>query len=196
MVIIHEVLISDEIVHEQFLCDLSACKGACCHEGDYGAPVDQEEMNTLNHYLELIIESLPENSQEKIKNSGAFTYYKEPKQWGTACHEDGACVFLTKNEMGISLCGIEKTWKNGQIPFQKPISCHLYPLRVSKNEIVGFEAWNYDRWDICSAACTLGKKEKLPVYRFVKDAIIRLKGEDFYQEMDAAALHILNQDDL
>ena len=189
MLVIADVLISEEIVEEQFACNLQACKGACCWEGDYGAPVSSEEMETINQYLDLIIPNLSEESKHLISEEGSFTYYKEPKVWGTSCHTDGACIFLTKNELGISMCSIEKTWFDGKIPFRKPISCHLYPIRISQNEIVGFEAWNYDRWDICSAACTKGKHEKIPVYKFVKEAIIRSKGEAFYEELEAAAEH-------
>lgn len=190
MLVIGDVLVSDDILEEKFMCDLHACKGACCVEGDYGAPVDDLEMETIKKYKDLISQNLPENSQIYLQSNDGFTYYKNPGVWGTSCHEDGACVFLTKNELGIAVCGIEKTWHEGKIPFQKPVSCHLYPVRISTNEISGFEAWNYDQWDICSAACTKGKKEKMPLYQFVKHAIIRKKGQSFYDELDAAAQHM------
>ena len=190
MLVIQDTLISEEIVEEQFHCNLSACKGACCHEGDYGAPVDADEEKIIHQYLDIIKTNLTAEAIEFIDQNGALTFYKEPKVLGTSCLPDGACVFLTKNEMGISMCGIEKTWYEGKIPFQKPVSCHLYPIRVSSNDIIGFEAWNYDRWDICSAACVKGKEEKMPIYKFVKDAIIRKKGQDFYDELDAAAQHL------
>jgi Fe-S-cluster containining protein len=190
MLVIGDVLVSDDLVKEKFVCDLHACKGACCTEGDYGAPVEHQEMETIKIYLDVISKNLPPASQEYLKNHDGFTFYKDPGVWGTSCHEDGACVFLTKNELGISVCGIEKTWYEGKIPFQKPISCHLYPVRIALNEISGFEAWNYDQWDICSAACTKGKKEKVPLYQFVKDAIIRKKGQDFFDEIHAAAEHL------
>ncbi len=190
MLIVQDILVSDELIEEKFSCDLKACKGACCVEGDYGAPLDSDEMNTIKNYMEVISENLSERSVDMIKNQGGFTFYDKPKIWGTSCHEDGACVFLIQNELGISICGIEKTWQEGKIPFQKPISCHLYPIRISKNDIAGFEAWNYDRWDICSAACTKGKNEKIPVYIFVKDAIIRKKGMDFFEELEAGAQHL------
>ncbi|MBK8624745.1 MAG: DUF3109 family protein [Saprospiraceae bacterium] len=193
MLVIQDILISEEIIEEKFFCDLNACKGACCTEGDYGAPVDDEEMDSIHQYIDVIKENLPVRSQELIDSQGGFTFFKKPKVWGTTCHEDGACVFLTTNELGISICGIEKTWYEGKIPVNKPISCHLYPIRISKNDIVGFEAWNYDRWDICSAACAKGEKEKMPIYKFVKDAIIRKKGEGFYDELDAAAEFMKNE---
>ena len=190
MLVIGDVLVSDDLVEEKFICDLNACKGACCTEGDYGAPVDQHEMETIKKYMDVITENLPERSKEFLKTQEGFTYYHDPGVWGTSCHEDGACVFLTKNELGISVCGIEKSWYEGKITFQKPISFHLYPVRIAMNEISGFEAWNYDQWDICSAACAKGKKEKVPLYRFVKDAIIRKKGQDFYDELDAASEYV------
>ena len=190
MLVIQDILISDDIIEEKFFCDLNVCKGACCTEGDYGAPVEPEEMVTINTYLDIIIENLPDKSKTLLNSSDGFTFYKKPGVWGTTCHEDGACVFLTKNELGISVCGIEKTWSEGKIPFQKPISCHLYPIRISKNDIAGFEAWNYDRWDICAAACLKGNKEKIQLYRFVKDAIVRKKGQDFYEELESAAKYI------
>lgn len=194
MLVIQDVLISDDIIKEQFHCNLNACKGACCWEGDYGAPVSKEEIDTINQHMDVIKTNLNEDSVALLEKEGGFTFYKQPKVWGTTCHSNGACVFLTKNELGISICGIEKTWYEGKIPYQKPISCHLYPIRVSENDIVGFEAWNYDEWDICSAACAKGKEEKMPVYRFVKDAIIRKKGQGFYEELNAAAEHMLGGD--
>lgn len=193
MLIIQDTLISEEIVEEMFACDLNACKGACCVEGDYGAPLEEEEMQMLEMYKDIIIENLPENSKEYLRNNSGYELYKDYKVWGTSCHDDGACVFMTRNEFGIAMCGIEKTWREGKIPFQKPISCHLYPIRISSNDVIGFEAWNYDRWDICSAACDRGKKERIPLYQFVKDAIIRKKGADFFEELDAAAQNLKDQ---
>lgn len=187
MLIIQDTLISEDIIEEMFACDLHACKGACCVEGDYGAPLEAEEMKYLEQYKDLIIEALPEVSKQYLKDHLGFEFYKEYNTWGTSSHDDGACVFMTRNELGMALCGIEKVWREGKIPFQKPISCHLYPIRISSNEISGFEAWNYDRWDICSAACSHGKKESIPLHHFVKDAIIRKKGETFFEELDAAA---------
>jgi len=193
MIVIQDTLISEEIIEEKFFCDLNACKGACCTEGDYGAPVEESEMEDIRKHMKAIIENLPQRSKDILQNEDGFMFYKKPKVWGTLCHKDGACIFLTTNELGISICGIEKTWREGKIPIHKPISCHLYPIRISRNDIIGFEAWNYDRWDICSAACSKGEKEKMPVYKFVKDAIIRSKGVAFYEELEAAAMHLKKQ---
>lgn len=186
MIVIGDVLISEEVLTEQFHCQLNACKGACCWEGDYGAPINDKEKLILDTNLEKIKSFLPTRSVEYLENNKAYKFYSKPKVWATPCHDDGACVYLTTDEVtGIAKCGIEKAFEHGAIDFQKPISCHLYPIRVSKNDIVGFEAWNYDRWDICNAACSFGKEKQIPIYQFVKDAIIRLKGPEFYEQLDA-----------
>ena len=94
---------------------------------------------------------------------------------------------MTYDALGIAQCGIEQAWRDGKVAFRKPISCQLYPIRVEKNEVVGFEALNYDRWDICSAACEKGRREQVPVYQFLREALVRKYGQDFYDELDAAA---------
>ena len=193
MIVIQDVLISDEILEEEFHCNLSACKGACCWEGDYGAPVTKSEMQTIKNILPKIEPYLSETSKNMIHQEQAFTHYTFSDKsgiWGTSLQNDGSCIFLVRDELGIAKCSFENAYKNGETDFRKPISCHLYPIRVSANDIAGFEAWNYDRWEICSAACTLGKQKKMPVFRFVKDAIIRLKGPEFYDELEAAYEHL------
>lgn len=190
MILVQDVLISDDIISENFICNLNACKGACCYEGDYGAPVTKEEEELMTQHKKVIAEYLPQESKDLLQSEGVSQYFEEPKFQGTTLHPDGACVFMYRNEIGMALCGIEKAYKDGNIPMNKPRSCHLYPIRVVQNPEVGFEAWNYDRWDICSAACDLGNKESVPIYVFLKDSIIAYKGEDFYEELDAAAQHM------
>jgi len=187
MLVIQDVLISEDIVEEKFLCDLNACKGVCCSAGDYGAPVEKAEMEMITKFLPHLEPYLADVSKAYLTDGQPFTYYKEPGVWGTSCHKDGDCIFLNRDMLGIAYCTVEKAWRDGVIPVNKPVSCHLYPIRISANEIAGFEAWNYDRWDICKAACERGKKEKMPLYQFVKDAIIRKKGVEFYEELEAAA---------
>ena len=122
-----------------------------------------------------------------IEEKVPYTFYEEPKEYGTSLIENGACAFIAYDERGIAKCGIEQAYLAGATDFQKPVSCHLYPVRVSKDPKVGFEALNYDKWDICSAACELGKKEQVPVYKFVKNGLIRKYGKAFYKELKAAA---------
>jgi len=187
MFIIQEILVSDDIIEKQFLCNLSACKGACCWEGDFGAPLEKEEIASLEKDYEAIKPFLSEAGKAVIEKEGKYTWFEEPKENGTPLAEGAACAYMTYNELGIAQCGIEQAHKAGATDFLKPISCHLYPIRINKEETVGFEALNYDKWDICSAACSLGEKEQLPVYKFVKNAIIRKYGKAFYEELDAAA---------
>jgi len=187
MIVIQDVLINDEIIEKKFVCNLNACKGACCWEGDFGAPTNVEELTQIQAYNEVIASLLPEKNQKLLAENGGFTYYEEAEINGTTLLPDGSCVYLAKDELGIASCSIEKAHKLGLIPVNKPISCHLYPIRVEKNLYTNFEAWNYDEWDICSAACSLGDSLKVPVYQFLKEAIIRSKGEDFYDELAAVA---------
>jgi hypothetical protein len=190
MLIVQDKLISDELIEEQFVCNLTACKGACCWEGDFGAPLNKAELPILNQIYAQVRPYLTEAGQKAIDENGCYQYFKGMKGYGTTLVNGGACAFMTLSRDGVAQCGIEQAWRDGKIPFQKPISCHLYPIRVTKNPHINVEMLNYDRWDICAAACTLGKKEKMPVYRFLQQALIRAYGEDFYEELDAAAQYM------
>jgi len=190
MIIVQDILVSDDVIEKQFLCNLKSCKGACCWEGDWGAPLAEEEKAILDEIYPKIKSYLTEEGREVIEKQGAYVYNEEPAEFGTSLITNKACAFMTKDELGIAHCGIEQAHNDGIIDFKKPISCHLYPLRVSRDERIGFEALNYDSWDICNAACSLGKKEQLPVYIFVQDAIKRKYGDDFYDELHAAATHL------
>lgn len=190
MVIVQEILISEDVLKEHFRCNLDACKGACCWEGDFGAPLEPAEMETLEKIYPDIKPFLRPEGIRVLEEQGLFVYFKGLKDFGTPLLDDGACAFLTFEKNGVAKCGIEKAFEEGATDFRKPISCHLYPIRVSKNEKAGFEALNYDRWDICSAACTAGKKEQIPVFRFAKAALIRKYGEEFYEELEAVANYL------
>lgn len=189
MIIVQDKLVSDDVVQEQFICNLDACKGACCWEGDSGAPLEKAELSVLDDIFETVKPYLSPAGIAAIEKQGKYIFYEEAKEWGTTLVDNGPCAYMTL-ENGVAQCGIERAWRDGKVEFRKPISCQLYPIRVEKNEEVGFEALNYDRWDICSAACEKGKKEQVAVYQFLKDAIIRKYGEDFYEELDAAAQYL------
>lgn len=190
MFIVQDKLISDDLIEEKFLCNLNACKGACCVEGDYGAPLDREELKTLETIYDVVAPFLTEAGKKAIAQQGHYVWVEEDQTHATPLLGDGACVYMTTDTLGIRRCGIEQAFRAGATDFYKPISCHLYPIRVEKNEKTGFEALNYDEWDICSAACTAGKKADLAVYKFVKDALVRKYGADFYDELDSLAQHI------
>lgn len=188
MLMIDNILISEEVLESKFICALDQCKGACCYEGDFGAPISDEEKHILDEIYPKVKPYLDGKSIEQIEKNGLYQYYREMKSWGTTLMPDGACVFMTRDEKGIAACGIEKAFKHGEIEFQKPISCHLYPVRVKENKAQGFIAVNYDQWEICKAACSLGESHKMPLYRFVKDALIRRFGAEFYAQLEDAAL--------
>lgn len=185
VIAIQEVLISKEVFDQKFICDLSKCKGACCREGDYGAPLEANEIAAIKETYPKFKQHLKDEARVKIEKEGFSSYYKEPGFDGTPLLDDGSCVYLHEDALGFLSCGIEKEYNAGNIPFKKPISCHLYPIRVSENEKTGFKAMNYDRWDICAAACKLGQKNKVPVFQFLKEAISRKFGTPFYEEMEA-----------
>jgi hypothetical protein len=193
MIVVQDKLVSDDVVSEQFVCNLSACKGACCWEGDSGAPLEKAELAELDAIFEQVMPYLSPAGIAAIEAQGKYIWYEEAQEWGTTLVDNGPCAYMTLDTLGVAQCGIERAWRDGVVAFRKPISCQLYPIRVEKNEQVGFEALNYDRWDICSAACEKGKKEQVPVYVFLKDAIIRKYGVDFYEELDGAAQFLKEQ---
>ena len=193
MVVIGDILVSDEVVSEKFVCNLNACKGACSWEGDFGAPVSEKEKQILDDIYLSIKPFLSVEGQEVLEKEGKYTYYKQVDEWGTPLLENAACAYLTYNDLGIAQCGIERAYLAGATSFIKPISCHLYPIRV-KSEIAGYEWLNYEKWHICNAACSLGKELKIPVFQFVKEAIIRKYGAPFYEELYAYyQTHFMNK---
>jgi Protein of unknown function (DUF3109) len=188
MVVVQDKLVSDDIFEENFICNLDKCKGACCWEGDFGAPLTLDELKILDKIYPKVRPFLTEEGQKAIDKDGCYEQAED--DYGTTLINGGPCAFMTKDVLGTAHCGIEQAWKAGVVDFRKPISCHLYPIRVSTNEIAGFEALNYDKWDICSAACQLGNEHKVPVYQFLKDALVRKYGEGFYEEMEASAAYL------
>ena len=188
MVIVQDLLVSDDILHSHFICDLNRCKGACCVEGDFGAPLEDAELATLDEIMPKVFPYLPQKSVEALMANGAYYYVKENKEYCTTLVDDGPCAFMTMTENGISACGIEMAWKDGKIDWQKPISCHLYPVRTVKNSNGEDYALNYDRWDICRNACNA--KLQVPLFRFVKDALVRKYGSEFYDQLEAYKLEL------
>ena len=188
MIEIDNVLISDEIVEEQFVCDLVKCKGGCCEDGDAGAPLEKDELDELIHNYETIKPYLTAEGIKAIEKKGKYLFDWE-FGWVTPTIKGEMCAYGYRDENGIIKCGIEKAYNEGKISWKKPISCHLFPIRVSRSkEDKNLEYLNYEpRQDLCNAACKLGKRLKVPVYIFLKDSIIRKYGEEFYKALEAAA---------
>lgn len=189
MLIIQDKLVNDDVLQSYFACDLNACKGACCWEGDYGAPIENDEIDQIDSNLTSIRQYLDKESNSIIDTEGYSTYYKDINTLGTSLKAKGDCVFL-KRENGVAYCAIEKAYYDGKSDFLKPVSCHLYPVRIDHDPHTGFEILSYHRWHICNAACAKGKKEQIPLHKFIKQGIIRKYGEEFYNELEAFAAYI------
>ena len=180
MIQIGRTLISEELLTEAFQCDLEACKGACCVEGDAGAPLELEEADLLEQEYEAIAPYLLEEGKAAIEQQGKSVIDSDG-DLGTPLVNGGACAYAVF-EGGKALCGIEQAWKEGATSFRKPVSCHLYPVRIQSYQ--SFDAVNYHRWNICSPACALGRALQQPVFVFLKDALIRRFGAEWYAELE------------
>ena len=193
MIAINNILISDEVVKEQFVCDLGKCKGACCVDGDAGAPLEKEELQHINDVFEAVLPYLNEESKKEIDRQGRYVYDKE-YGWVTPTIDSKICVYGIVDKQGIVKCGIEQAYLDGKVTWKKPISCHLFPIITKKSKRTATEYVNYEpREDNCKAACALGKKLKVPVYQFLKEPLIRKFGKEFYEALDASANHLINK---
>ncbi len=191
MIIIDHVLVSDQVVEEQFVCDLTKCKGGCCEDGDAGAPLENKEKEYVKDFFEIVKPYMTKEGIKEIKQVGPYLFDRE-FGWVTPTIEGKICAYGYKDKEGIIKCAFEQAYNDGKIPWKKPISCHLFPIKLSKSKSdPGIEYLNYEpREDLCKAACSLGKKLKVPAYVFLKESIIRKYGETFYETLDATAQHL------
>jgi len=188
MIAINDILVSNEVVEEQFICDLEKCKGGCCVDGDAGAPLEKTELLELKSVYKAVLPYLSEESKIVLEKEGKYVYDKE-FGWVTPTLGNGMCAYGLVDKKGIVKCGIEQAYNDGKISWKKPISCHLFPIRIKKTkrgEVVNYEP----REDLCAPACALGEKLKLPVYQFLKEPLIRKFGKDFYEALAATAKHL------
>ena len=185
MIVFENTIISDDVVTEKFVCDLSKCKGACCIQGDTGAPLLEEELSVLDDIFEDIKEFLTEESIKAIEQQGKY-FIDVQGEYVTALVDGKQCAYVFTDENGIAKCAIEKAFNEGVISFRKPISCYLYPIRVSKYN--DYDAVNYHQWDICKDARCLGKKLDVSVLQFLKEPIIQRFGEDVYEVLTQVKL--------
>lgn len=180
---IGDVLISDEVLTERFVCDLENCMGACCIEGDAGAPVDLDEIMQIEEVLPIIWDQLSIPARKVINKQGVA--YTDPEgQLVTSIVNNKDCVFTCYDEKGCCFCALEKAYREGETRFYKPLSCHLYPIRHKK--VGDLDALNYHQWEVCKAAVLLGQKKDVRVYEFLKEPLIRKFGEAWYQELTEA----------
>jgi hypothetical protein len=180
MLLINNTAISDDVADRFFVCELSKCKGACCVEGDAGAPLEVSELPILD---KIFSKGKPYLSPEGIKAIEAQGLYvkAEDGDYETPTIGNRECAYAIYDDRGILKCAIEQAYLDGQIDFKKPISCHLYPIRITKYE--QYHALNYDRWHICSPACDHGRELGVELYKFLKEPLIRAYGQDWYSEL-------------
>jgi hypothetical protein len=181
MMKIGEVLVSDDVRDVEFVCHIEKCKGACCVEGDLGAPLEEEELPILEEIRERVRPYLTPEGNKAIDDQGTWIL-DEDGDYSTPTIGGKECAYSHYDAQGILKCGIEQANLDGKIGFRKPISCHLYPIRITRKK--GFEAVNYHKWSICSAACTFGKSLQVPLYKFLKDPLIRKYGADWYGQLE------------
>lgn len=179
MVEIGDKLVSLDLFKEMFCCDLQTCKGACCVEGDAGAPTDMDEIPGLEEAAELLYDELTPEAQQVIDEEGVV-YIDRDGQFVTSIVNDRDCVFAVKDKDGTVLCAIDRAYRQGRTEVEKPLSCALYPIRLSK--VGDTTAVNYHRWNICHCACTLGQQQGIPLYQFLREPLIRAFGQTWYDE--------------
>lgn len=181
MIIIDDTLISDEIYTESFVCDLSACSGGCCVHGDAGAPLDKTEIKILADIFSAVKPYMRAEGIQAIEEGG--THLEDSAgDYTTPLVNGQECVYVYFDENNIAKCAIEKAWEEGKVEFKKPISCHLYPIRITKYST--YDALNYHRWPICNCARVKGKSLKVKIYQFLKEPLIRKYGASWYEQLD------------
>lgn len=190
MLQVGDVVVSFDVLKEKFLCDLSACHGACCIEGDAGAPLELDEVAQIEDVLPLIWDELSPEAREIIDKQGV-AYVDREGDLVTSIVGGKDCVFTCYDGRGCCYCAIERAFREGKTKFMKPVSCHLYPIRVK--DFGTFKGVNYNRWDVCKAAVLLGQKEDLPVYKFLREPLIRKFGAEWYAELETAVEELKKQ---
>ena len=189
MIVIENVLISDDVVEKQFVCDLGKCKGGCCEDGDAGAPIEKKEMAIITEVYEKVKPYLTMAAIAVIEKKGKYVYDEE-FGWVTPTlpSDNEICVYAYREANGLIKCAFEQAYYEGVIPWKKPISCHLYPIIAKPGKHDDYDRVNYSpREKMCSPACVLGEQLKIPAYKFLKEPLIRKYGKDFYEALDTVA---------
>lgn len=187
MIAIDSILLSDEVVEGQFVCDLNACKGGCCEDGDAGAPLTKDELDEVKKAYEEVIPYMTREGIAEVEKQGLYRYDKD-FGWVTPTIGGAICAYGYRDEKGIIKCAFEQAYNEGKISWKKPVSCHLYPIKVKESRHSGIVMVNYEpREKLCAPGCALGEKLKVPAYVFLKESIIRKFGEEFYEVLDKIA---------
>jgi len=191
MIAIDNTLISEDILDKKFVCDLTACKGACCVAGDSGAPLEKDELKILDTILDKVKPYMVAKGIKAIAEKGAYVIDGDGDYTTTLVSDGAECAFVYFDENKIAKCAIEKAYLEKIIDWQKPISCHLYPIRITKHKT--YDAVNYDKWSVCAPACKCGEKLDVPVYKFLKVPLIRKYGKDWFKQLEKSAALFLKK---
>jgi hypothetical protein len=190
MIKVDNCLISEDVIEKSFACNVSACKGVCCIEGDAGAPLEKEEIDIISQNIGTIKTEMDETGLALLKEEGFAEKDPFDQMDVTTCKENKECVFVVRKD-GILNCAIEIANKKNDFGFPKPLSCHLYPIRIDKYS--EYYALNYHRWSICADACTKGAADDIKVYQFAQHALERKFGEQWYKDLERAAKEYFNK---
>ena len=178
-----------DLLEKRFVCDLNACKGACCVAGDSGAPLDKEEIPILEKIVDKVKPYMVKKGVKAIEKHGVYVVDSDGDYTTTLVSEKGECAFVYFDDNKIAKCAIEKAYMEGKVDWKKPISCHLYPVRITAHK--NYDAVNYSKWDVCKPACECGKQLDVPVYKFLKEPLIRKYGKDWFKQLEKSAeLHL------
>jgi hypothetical protein len=190
MIKVDNCLISEDVIERSFACNVLACKGVCCIEGDAGAPLDADELDIISTHIEAIKTEMDAEGLALLASDGFAEKDPSDMMDVTTCKPNKECVFVVRKD-GILNCAIEIANQKQDFGFPKPISCHLYPIRLAKYS--DFYALNYHRWGICADACTKGQEEDIKVYQFAKSALVRQFGAAWYAHLETAVKEHLNR---
>lgn len=184
MFLIQNTLVSLDVIEKEFCCDLETCRGCCCIEGDAGAPVSDEEVAEIEQILPILLPDMTKEARAVVEKQG-ISYLDPSGERVTSIVNDKDCIFARTDHNGWCYCLIEKAYHAGKIGFKKPISCHLYPIRLTR--VGNYTGVEYHRWDICHCARQLGKRKHIPLYQFLREPLVRRFGEAWYAELELTA---------
>jgi len=184
MIAIDNTIVSEHLLEKKFVCDLAACKGECCVAGDAGAPLDEDELEMLKKVLPKVKPYMQPEGIKAVEEQGVYVF-DEDGELVTPLIDGKECAFTIFDDKGIAKCAIEQAYYDGKIKWKKPISCHLYPVRITKYK--DYDAVNYHKWNVCRPACKCGEKLDVPVYKFLREPLIRKYGENWYKQLELAA---------
>ncbi len=184
MISIDNTLISDDVFDKKFVCDLNACKGGCCVAGESGAPLEKDELAMIEGVVEKVKPYMNKRGRKAIEKHGAWVLDSDGDYTTTLVAKNKECAFVIFDENKIAKCAIEMAHKDGVVDWQKPLSCHLYPIRITHHK--NYDALNYHKWNVCKPACACGEKLNVPVYKFLKAPLIRAYGKEWFKKLELA----------